>query len=135
VKLIKGGARPASKLGSLVLMQITLFLQDFEVCNEDSKGCLSREDSTVGLVMSFLVETLKGIYFFILLNFMSTRKIAQLYHNEINRGFLPFEDFKKAFNSVFPKLSEKIIFERCDVPHSTVSDGDREIQHKKAFQV
>lgn len=25
--------------------------------------------------------------------------------------------------------------EHCDVPHSTVSDEDREIQYKKAFQV
>lgn len=44
-------------------MQITYFLKVFEVCNEDNKGYLSREDSTVGLV-SFLPETLKGIYFF-----------------------------------------------------------------------
>ncbi|XP_030920362.1 EF-hand calcium-binding domain-containing protein 11 [Geospiza fortis] len=60
---------------------------DFEVCNEDSKGYLSREDSTVGLVIFFLLETLK------------------------DRGFLPFEDFKRAFNSVSSKLSEKILFE------------------------
>ncbi|XP_037995208.1 EF-hand calcium-binding domain-containing protein 11 [Motacilla alba alba] len=50
----------------------------FELCNEDSKGYLSREDSTVGLR---------------------------------DRGFLPFEDFKRAFNSVSSKLSEKVIFE------------------------
>ncbi|XP_077639983.1 EF-hand calcium-binding domain-containing protein 11 [Lonchura striata] len=64
-------------------------LQDFEVCNEDSKGYLSREDSTVGLVM---------VFFF----FLETLK---------DRGFLAFEDFKRAFNSVSSKLSEKIIFE------------------------
>nr|XP_041572559.1 EF-hand calcium-binding domain-containing protein 11 [Taeniopygia guttata] len=63
-------------------MRITFFLQDFEVCNEDSKGYLSKEDSTVGLVMG-----------------------------GNDRGFLAFEDFKRAFNSVSSKLSEKIIFE------------------------
>ncbi|XP_072786755.1 EF-hand calcium-binding domain-containing protein 11 [Taeniopygia guttata] len=82
-------------------MRITFFLQHFEVCNEDSKGYLNREDSTVGLV-----HYLKS-----LLNLMSKMKIAQLYSNKTNRGFLAFEDFKRAFNSVSSKLSEKIIFE------------------------
>ncbi|KAL2303867.1 hypothetical protein Nmel_009149 [Mimus melanotis] len=52
---------------------------------------------------------------------MSAKEVAQLYSNETiflfpllnlkDRGFLPFEDFKRAFNSVSSKLSEKIIFE------------------------
>ncbi|KAM7109340.1 LOW QUALITY PROTEIN: EF-hand calcium-binding domain-containing protein 11 [Ciconia maguari] len=55
------------------------------------------------------------------LNLMSAKKAVQLYSNETrqiftafdvqDRGFLTFEDFKKAFNSVSPKLSERIIVE------------------------
>ncbi|XP_032919635.1 EF-hand calcium-binding domain-containing protein 11 [Catharus ustulatus] len=46
-----------------------------------------------------------------LLNLMGAKKVAQLYSNETNRGFLSFENFKRLFNSISPKLSEKIIFE------------------------
>ncbi|KFP55589.1 EF-hand calcium-binding domain-containing protein 11, partial [Cariama cristata] len=55
------------------------------------------------------------------LNLMSAKKATQLYSNETrqiftafdvqDRGFLTSEHFKRAFNSVSPELSEKIIVE------------------------
>ncbi|NXI69413.1 EFC11 protein, partial [Anseranas semipalmata] len=108
----------------------------FEVCDEDNKGYLSREDFKVAVVMLFGYKPSKvevdsvmssvrpensGILFEKFLNLMSARKAAQLYSSETrqiftafdvqNRGFLTFEDFKKTFNSVSPKLSERIIVE------------------------
>uniref|UniRef100_A0A8U7MMK6 Uncharacterized protein n=1 Tax=Corvus moneduloides TaxID=1196302 RepID=A0A8U7MMK6_CORMO len=88
-------------------------------CSEDSKGYLSREDSTVGLVMFFylfIFYIFLGPLFEKFLNLMSAKKVAQLNSNGTSkylqeRGFLTFEDFKRAFNSVSPKLSEKIVFE------------------------
>ncbi|KAK4821995.1 hypothetical protein QYF61_006243, partial [Mycteria americana] len=62
-----------------------------------------------------------GLLFEKFLNLMSAKKAVQLYSNETrqiftafdvqDRGFLTFEDSKKAFNSVSPKLSERIIVE------------------------
>uniref|UniRef100_A0A8D2M7G4 EF-hand domain-containing protein n=1 Tax=Zonotrichia albicollis TaxID=44394 RepID=A0A8D2M7G4_ZONAL len=79
----------------------------FEVCNEDRKGYLSREDSTLGLVMFYLLETLKVVLKNTLIYVIFLLPILNLK----DRGFLPFEDFKRAFNSVSSKLSEKILFE------------------------
>uniref|UniRef100_A0A8C3DA26 Uncharacterized protein n=1 Tax=Corvus moneduloides TaxID=1196302 RepID=A0A8C3DA26_CORMO len=99
-------------------------------CSEDSKGYLSREDSTV-VIHIFKEKNETGFFFqgdlFIFyiflgplfekfLNLMSAKKVAQLNSNGTSkylqeRGFLTFEDFKRAFNSVSPKLSEKIVFE------------------------
>uniref|UniRef100_A0A8C5SFJ1 EF-hand domain-containing protein n=1 Tax=Laticauda laticaudata TaxID=8630 RepID=A0A8C5SFJ1_LATLA len=55
------------------------------------------------------------------LNLMTTKKVVHFYHSEIRRlfmsfdrqcrGFLSFEDFKKAFSIVAPKLPERIIVE------------------------
>ncbi|KAM6204875.1 EF-hand calcium-binding domain-containing protein 11 [Sarcoramphus papa] len=105
----------------------------FEACDEDNKGNLSREDFKVAAVMLFgykpskvLVDSVmssvrpqnSGLLFEKFLNLMSAKKAAQLHSNETRQkftafdvGFLNFEDFKRAFNSVSPKLSEKIIVE------------------------
>nr|XP_013796370.1 PREDICTED: EF-hand calcium-binding domain-containing protein 11 [Apteryx mantelli mantelli] len=55
------------------------------------------------------------------LNLMSTKKAVQLFDSETrhiftafdmqDRGFLTLEDFKKAFNSISPKLFERIVVE------------------------
>ncbi|NXU29399.1 EFC11 protein, partial [Thalassarche chlororhynchos] len=109
----------------------------FEACDEDNKGYLSREDFKVAVVMLFGYKPSKvevdsvmfsvrprnsgGLLFEKFLNLMSSKKAAQLYSNETrqiftafdvqDRGFLTFEDFKKAFNSVSPKLPERIMVE------------------------
>ncbi|NXL88474.1 EFC11 protein, partial [Alectura lathami] len=110
--------------------------QVFEACDEDNKGYLSREDFKVAVVMLFGYKPSKvevdlvmssvspensGILFEKFLNVMSAKKSAQLHSHETreiftafdvqDRGFLTFEDFKKTFNSVSPKLSERIIVE------------------------
>ncbi|XP_019328029.1 PREDICTED: EF-hand calcium-binding domain-containing protein 11 [Aptenodytes forsteri] len=69
---------------------------------------------------------------------MSAKKAAQLYSNETrqiftafdvqDRGFLTSEDFKKAFNSVSPKLSERIIVE---VFREVDQDSDGHISFKE----
>ncbi|KFP97632.1 EF-hand calcium-binding domain-containing protein 11, partial [Haliaeetus albicilla] len=94
-----------------------------EACDEDNKGYLSREDFKVAVVMLFGYKPSKAfivsftLIFGKFLNLMSAMKAAQLYSNETrkmfsafaaqDRGFLTFEDFQRAFNSVSPKLSEK----------------------------
>ncbi|XP_025065536.1 EF-hand calcium-binding domain-containing protein 11 isoform X2 [Alligator sinensis] len=115
----------------------------FAACDEDSKGYLSREDFKVAVVMLFgykpskvevdsvmasLQQKNSGVLLEEFLNLMTTKKSAQLYHSEIRqiftafdmqcRGFLTLEDFKKAFDSVAPKLPKRIIIEAFsrDVP-------------------
>ncbi|XP_065607736.1 EF-hand calcium-binding domain-containing protein 11 [Cyrtonyx montezumae] len=108
----------------------------FELCDEDNKGYLNREDFEVAVVMLFgykpseveldsIMSSVRsensGILFEKFLNLMCAKKCAQLYSDETReiftafdvqeRGFLTFEDFKKTFNSVLPKLSEQIIIE------------------------
>ncbi|KAM7165505.1 EF-hand calcium-binding domain-containing protein 11 isoform 1-T1 [Macrochelys suwanniensis] len=108
----------------------------FEACDEDKKGYLSREDFKVAVVMLFGYKPSKvevdsvmasvqqknsGVLLEEFLKLMSTKKAAQLHHSEIRqiftafdmqyRGFLTLEDFKRAFNSVAPKLPERIIVE------------------------
>ncbi|KFV55193.1 EF-hand calcium-binding domain-containing protein 11, partial [Tyto alba] len=106
----------------------------FEVCDEDNKGDLSREDFKVAVVMLFgykpseVVSVISpvrpqnsGLLFEKLLNLMSAKKAAQLHSNKTRqiftasdvqgRGFLTFEDFKRAFNPVSPKVAEKITVE------------------------
>ncbi|XP_068539951.1 EF-hand calcium-binding domain-containing protein 11 [Anas acuta] len=114
--------------------QVNFFLQVFEVCDEDNKGYLSREELKVAIVLLFSYKLSKvevdavmssvkpensGILFEKFLDLMSARKAAQLYNSETwqiftafdvqSRGFLTFEDFKKTFNSVSSKLPESII--------------------------
>ncbi|KYO45530.1 EF-hand calcium-binding domain-containing protein 11 isoform X4 [Alligator mississippiensis] len=108
----------------------------FAACDEDSKGYLSREDFKVAVVMLFgykpskvevnsvmasLQQKNSGVLLEEFLNLMTTKKSAQLYHSEIRqiftafdmqcRGFLTLEDFKKAFDSIAPKLPKRIIIE------------------------
>ncbi|KGL93774.1 EF-hand calcium-binding domain-containing protein 11, partial [Charadrius vociferus] len=107
----------------------------FEACDEDSKGYLSREGLKVAVVMLFGYKSSKvevdsvmssvrpqnsGLFLEKFLNLMSANKAAELYNETRqiftafdvqDRGFLTFEDFKKAFNSVSPTLSERIIVE------------------------
>ncbi|XP_005028679.6 EF-hand calcium-binding domain-containing protein 11, partial [Anas platyrhynchos] len=116
------------------LTQINFFLQVFEVCDEDNKGYLNREEFKVAVVLLFSYKPSKvevdavipsvkpensGILFEKFLDLMSARKAAQLYNSETwqiftafdvqSRGFLTFEDFKKTFNSVSSKLPESVI--------------------------
>ncbi|XP_032043782.1 EF-hand calcium-binding domain-containing protein 11 [Aythya fuligula] len=106
----------------------------FEVCGEDNKGYLSREEFKVAVVLLFSYKPSKvevdavmssvkpensGILFEKFLDLMSARKAAQLYNSETwqiftafdvqSRGFLTFEDFKKTFDSVSSKLPESVI--------------------------
>ncbi|KAM6134174.1 LOW QUALITY PROTEIN: EF-hand calcium-binding domain-containing protein 11 [Phoenicopterus ruber ruber] len=107
----------------------------FEACDEDNKGYLSREDFKAAVVILFgykpskvevdsvmsSVRPQNSGLLFEKLNLMSAKKAAQLYSNETrqiftafdvqDREFFTLEDFKKAFNSVSPKLSERIIAE------------------------
>ncbi|KAM9290109.1 LOW QUALITY PROTEIN: EF-hand calcium-binding domain-containing protein 11 [Cariama cristata] len=116
-------------------MQITFFRYVFEAC-EDNRGYLGREEFKVAVVMLFGYKPSKcevdsvmssvrpqnsGLLFEKFLNLMSAKKATQLYSNETrqiftafdvqDRGFLTSEHFKRAFNSVSPELSEKIIVE------------------------
>ncbi|XP_062493388.1 EF-hand calcium-binding domain-containing protein 11 [Pezoporus occidentalis] len=80
----------------------------FQACDKDNKGCLIR-------------EYLKGLLFENFLNLTSAKKTAQLHSNETrqtftafdvqDKGFLTFEDFNRAFNSISLNLPEKIIVE------------------------
>ncbi|XP_021258030.1 EF-hand calcium-binding domain-containing protein 11 isoform X2 [Numida meleagris] len=75
----------------------------------------------VDSIMSSVRPENSGMLFEKFLNLMSAKKSAQLYSDETreiftafdtqDKGFLTFEDFKKTFNSVLPKLSERIIIE------------------------
>ncbi|XP_062974017.1 EF-hand calcium-binding domain-containing protein 11 [Elgaria multicarinata webbii] len=112
------------------------WVKAFEACDEDNKGYLSREDYKVAVVMLFGYKPSKveadsvmasvehngsGVSLEKFLNLMSTKKAAHFYHSEVRqlftafdrqcKGFLSFEDFKKAFNIVAPKLPERTIIE------------------------
>ncbi|XP_052639681.1 EF-hand calcium-binding domain-containing protein 11 [Harpia harpyja] len=119
---------------TLIYYKLVTAVNIFEACDEDNKGYLSREDFKVAVVMLFGYKPSKvevdsvmssvrprnssnTLLFEKFLNLMSAMKAAQLYSNETrkmfsafaaqDRGFLTFEDFQRAFNSVSPKLSEK----------------------------
>ncbi|KAM7023708.1 LOW QUALITY PROTEIN: EF-hand calcium-binding domain-containing protein 11 [Acridotheres tristis] len=64
-----------------------------------------------GYLSSVKKHEMADLLFEKFLNLMSAKEVAQLNSNETDRGFFAFEDFKRAFNSVSSKLSEKIIFE------------------------
>ncbi|KGL73270.1 EF-hand calcium-binding domain-containing protein 11, partial [Tinamus guttatus] len=108
----------------------------FEVCDENIKGCLSLfkvavvmlfgyRPSKVHVFISYVLKIqhvwMTRILLKKILDFMSTKKVVQLFSNEIKhivsafdmqgRRFLTLEDFKKAFHSVSPKLSERIVVE------------------------
>ncbi|XP_044292810.1 EF-hand calcium-binding domain-containing protein 11 isoform X2 [Varanus komodoensis] len=112
------------------------WIKAFEASDEGNKGYLSREDYKVAVVMLFgykpskvevdsimasVMQSQPGLSLEKFLNVMSTKKAARFYHNEVRqlftafdrqcKGFLSFEDFKKAFNIVAPKLPERIIIE------------------------
>uniref|UniRef100_A0A663M6T5 EF-hand calcium binding domain 11 n=1 Tax=Athene cunicularia TaxID=194338 RepID=A0A663M6T5_ATHCN len=95
---------------------------DEQSSDRNSTNLQYREDFKVAVVMLFDYKPSKVVDLFMFYIFLgvlfekvfyltSAKKAAQLYSNETNiynRGFLTFEDFKRAFNSVSPKLSEKI---------------------------
>uniref|UniRef100_A0A8C6V861 EF-hand calcium binding domain 11 n=1 Tax=Naja naja TaxID=35670 RepID=A0A8C6V861_NAJNA len=112
------------------------WVEAFEACDENNKGYLNREDYKVAIVMLFGYKPSKvevdsvmasvkqnpfGLSLEEFLNLMTTKKVVHFYHSEIRRlfmsfdrqcrGFLSFEDFKKAFSIVAPKLPERIIVE------------------------
>nr|XP_047926340.1 EF-hand calcium-binding domain-containing protein 11 [Anser cygnoides] len=95
-------------------------LEVFEVCDEDNKGCLSREDFKVAGVLLFgykpskkcelfsscaSIIVLRSCFFFKLIYIIFLMSNLNLKV----RGFLTFEGFKKTFNSVSPKLSKRIV--------------------------
>ncbi|XP_050567095.1 EF-hand calcium-binding domain-containing protein 11 [Cygnus atratus] len=83
-------------------------LEVFEVCDEDNKGCLSRDDFKVAGVLLFGYKPSK-VYYLKIFNYTTeTRQIFTAFDVQ-SRGFLTFEDFKKTFNSVSPKLSKRIV--------------------------
>ncbi|XP_066854416.1 EF-hand calcium-binding domain-containing protein 11 [Anser cygnoides] len=82
-------------------------LEVFEVCDEDNKGCLSREDFKVAGVLLFGYKPSKV---YILLSFIDSElSTVKVKPSETVRGFLTFKGFKKTFNSVSPKLSKRIV--------------------------
>ncbi|KAM6467504.1 EF-hand calcium-binding domain-containing protein 11 isoform 1-T1 [Liasis olivaceus] len=112
------------------------WVKAFEACDENNKGYLNREDYKVAIVMLFGYKPSKvevdsvmasvkqnpfGLSLEEFLNLMTTKKVVHFYHSEIRqlfisfdrqcKGFLSFEDFKKAFSIVVPKLPERIIVE------------------------
>uniref|UniRef100_A0A663E023 EF-hand calcium binding domain 11 n=1 Tax=Aquila chrysaetos chrysaetos TaxID=223781 RepID=A0A663E023_AQUCH len=125
----------------------------FEACDEDNKGYLSRENFKVAVVM-FGYKPSKGdlfvFYIFLsllfekFLNLMSAMKDAQLYSNETrkmfsafaaqDRGFLTFEDFQRAFNSVSPKLSEKNHSRSLHVRLTEQAFFDQDSDHRISFK-
>ncbi|KAM6467507.1 EF-hand calcium-binding domain-containing protein 11 isoform 4-T4 [Liasis olivaceus] len=75
----------------------------------------------VDSVMASVKQNPFGLSLEEFLNLMTTKKVVHFYHSEIRqlfisfdrqcKGFLSFEDFKKAFSIVVPKLPERIIVE------------------------
>ncbi|XP_071664721.1 EF-hand calcium-binding domain-containing protein 11 [Patagioenas fasciata] len=118
------GAFPASQRPTCVERR------DFGACDEDNKGYLSRENFKVAVVMFSCKPSKVYIVFIYVLNIqlirisqaniivLSTLKkdfldiifLLSIFEFK-DRGFLTFKDFKKAFNSASPQLSEKIIVE------------------------
>ncbi|XP_039391035.1 EF-hand calcium-binding domain-containing protein 11 isoform X6 [Mauremys reevesii] len=78
------------------------YVRVFEACDEDKKGYLSREDFKVAVVMLFGYKPSKVEV---------DSVMASVQQKNSDRGFLTLEDFKRAFNSIAPKLPERIIVE------------------------
>ncbi|XP_020663236.2 EF-hand calcium-binding domain-containing protein 11 isoform X1 [Pogona vitticeps] len=112
------------------------WVKAFEACDEDMKGYLNREDYKVAVVMLFgykpskvevdsvmasVKQSQSGVSLEEFVKLMSAKKPAHFYCSEVRqlftvfdrqcKGFLSFEDFKKAFSIVAPKLPERIIIE------------------------
>ncbi|XP_057395324.1 EF-hand calcium-binding domain-containing protein 11-like isoform X6 [Balaenoptera acutorostrata] len=130
----QAGARP--RMWEASPSEYKKWVEVFKACDEENKGCLSRENFKVAVVMLFGYKPSKieadavmssvdpntsGILLKEFLDIVRKKKEAQLYRNEIRhiftafdrhyRGYLTLEDFKKAFKQVAPKLSERIILE------------------------
>ncbi|XP_062433675.1 EF-hand calcium-binding domain-containing protein 11 [Rhea pennata] len=138
---VRGGGRPAAagSEGAFALRGGAPLRPSvppvFEACDEDNKSYLSRKDFKVAVVMfgykpskvyiSSVMSSVQpensGILLKKFLNLVSTKKTVQLFNSEARhiftafdmqgRGFLTSEDFKKAFNLISPKLSERIVVE------------------------
>ncbi|KAG8449062.1 hypothetical protein GDO86_015933 [Hymenochirus boettgeri] len=112
------------------------FLKVFHSCDEDHKGYLSKEDLKVAIVMLFgykptkievdtifssLLPKAAGVTSDEFLKIMSLKKSARVIFDDHRhifsvfdvhcRGFLSFEDFKRAFKQVAPHLSQQIVTE------------------------
>ncbi|XP_074887106.1 EF-hand calcium-binding domain-containing protein 11 [Buteo buteo] len=95
---------------TLIYYKLVTAVSIFEARDEDNKGYLRREDFKVAVVMSFGYKPSK-------VEVDSVMSSVRPY-----RGFLTFEDFQRAFNSVSPKLSEKTnLFSLTEVDQD--SDG------------
>ncbi|XP_042324939.1 EF-hand calcium-binding domain-containing protein 11 isoform X4 [Sceloporus undulatus] len=92
----------------------------------------------VDSVMASINQNQPGVSLEEFLKLMSTKKSVHFYHSEIRHlftvfdrqcnGFLSFEDLKKAFNIVAPKLPERIIVE---VFREVDQDSDGHISFKE----
>ncbi|KAG8449063.1 hypothetical protein GDO86_015933 [Hymenochirus boettgeri] len=78
------------------------FLKVFHSCDEDHKGYLSKEDLKVAIVMLFGYKPTK---------IEVDTIFSSLLPKAAGRGFLSFEDFKRAFKQVAPHLSQQIVTE------------------------
>ncbi|XP_044127496.1 EF-hand calcium-binding domain-containing protein 11 [Bufo gargarizans] len=111
------------------------YLQVFEACDEGKKGCLSREDLKVAVVMLFGYKPSKievdtmvsgllkagGVRPDEFVKLMALKRSAQRSFGDQRqifsvfdthcRGFLNLDDFKCAFKRVAPHLSEQTIIE------------------------
>ncbi|XP_063294970.1 EF-hand calcium-binding domain-containing protein 11 [Pelobates fuscus] len=111
------------------------FIKIFQICDEDKKGYLSREDLKVAITMLFgykpskievdsmisLLPKTSGVTLGEFVRMMIQKKAAQMSIGDERqifqvfdahcRGYLTIEDFKRAFRHVAPHLSEQTVLE------------------------
>ncbi|XP_057398258.1 EF-hand calcium-binding domain-containing protein 11-like isoform X17 [Balaenoptera acutorostrata] len=96
----QAGARP--RMWEASPSEHKKWVEVFKACDEENKGCLSRENFKVAVVMLFGYKPSK---------IEADAVMSSVDPNTSDRGYLTLEDFKKAFKQVAPKLSERIILE------------------------
>ncbi|XP_057395351.1 EF-hand calcium-binding domain-containing protein 11-like isoform X40 [Balaenoptera acutorostrata] len=96
----QAGARP--RMWEASPSEYKKWVEVFKACDEENKGCLSRENFKVAVVMLFGYKPSK---------IEADAVMSSVDPNTSDRGYLTLEDFKKAFKQVAPKLSERIILE------------------------
>ncbi|XP_057398832.1 EF-hand calcium-binding domain-containing protein 11-like isoform X7 [Balaenoptera acutorostrata] len=96
----QAGARP--RMWEASPSEHKKWVEVFKACDEENKGCLSRENFKVAVVMLFGYKPSK---------IEADAVMSSVDPNTSDRGYLTLEDFKKAFKQVAPKLSERIVLE------------------------